>query len=310
MRFVFHLANCAVSNTPEAKLRESTRMACLAWCLDKLGHEVLIADLQSTFAQSNRYRHFEHIPGGPGTKDDIHVVPAEVLRNAMVPWPKLVAVKCSVGIKHDSALLSRCSVLVAHEYDPTFEDHEKLLKVPFLVHDRVISDLIEQKLFDAYLLDDIVTLRKELCRPKTRLLGFSGAGWSRRKAFCEGAPDWAEIRFYDTHPMGGLEHARWISGFVGGLYLSGDTPKTNTMPLLALLGVAIVCPVIATEDEPPLCFNNCVPFKSWDDVHANLLDEARLAERIAAATADYVYGWSPLGQSASIVRKLTALGIA
>lgn len=296
MRFTFHLRNAAVNNNEEAKLRESTRMACLAHALDQLGHDVSIGNMPAVLLESPRLQWFQHLLGRK-LHNALNVVPAESLRHG---GSCDVAIKCSVSTEHDALYLSRSRLVVAHEADPRLAD--RMLNVPFLIHDRVIREM--GPLFGAYLRDDIETIR-EAWTPAvhTGMAAYCGAGWPQRKQFFADAPEWVETRFYDTHVMGGVEHARWLAGYRAAIVLRGDTPKVNLTPLAVLLGVPVVAPEIE-RNTPPLDEASMIRFDGWEPLLAVLSDEARCRCIADRATEIYRAGWSPLGQARQIVNAL------
>lgn len=307
MKFLFHLTEAAINNTQTAQFREAQRMGCLALGLDLLGHEVSIADASPAFRQSPRWKPFARLyqremPTG------IHVVPAETLKGRDKTAD--VAFKCSVGTQQDHWYLGRCQVLVAHEYDPHYNDHAALLPVPFMVHDSVMDELLHDGLFEAYAANRLDEVRAFYSRPKTGLLGMRACLHHHRRRFCEGAPDWANLGLYTHQPTGGFlpgEHMRWATMFRGGLCLPGTTPKTNLPSLLALLGVAIVSPRFpeTCRDTPRISERNAVIFESWEQVRGHLMDDVRLAETVAQATHDYINGWSAMGQARLLAERFS-----
>lgn len=267
-----------------------------------LGHEVRIVGASEEFRGSERYPHFkdlfaEHKMGA------LEVFPAETMRNREHRVD--VGIKCSVGIQNDALYLSRCQVLVAHEYDVQFDEHPRLLPVPFMVHDSCMAGFITEGMFEAFIGNDIRAIRERYSSEKTGLLGLRCCGWTKRKEFCADAPEWADIGFYDTPQMKSLEHARWISGYRGGLCLRGDTPKSNLASMLALLGVGIVMQPIERRETPRMDFRNTVQFGSWEQVKMELENDSHLGDITAQATNDYIEGWSPAGQARLIAERLS-----
>lgn len=302
MIFNFHITNAAGNNNREARIREQTRMACIARGLTFLGHDVRIVGASEEFRGSERYPHFkdlfsEHKVGA------LEVFPAETMRNREHRVD--VGIKCSVGIQDDALYLNLCQVLVAHEYDVKLDDDPRLLPVPFMVHDSCMAGFIADGMFNAFIRNDIRAIRERYGHKKAGLLGLRCCGWTKRKEFCADAPEWADIGFYDTPQMKALEHARWISGFRGGLCLRGDTPKSNLASLLALLGVAIVMQPIERRDTPRMDSRNTIQFGSWQQVLAELENDSRLSDIMAQATNDYIEGWSPMGQARLIAERLS-----
>ncbi len=297
MKFAFHIQNVAHNNSQPAKLREATRMACIAHALDARGHNVTFASVPPVLTQSNRWQFFSHIPVRK-MAGALAVHPAEALLDRHTD----IAIKCSVNVQRDATWQGHSRLLVAHEFSPDLND-EGVLHVPFLVHDRVIDDLIDRRLFGAYLDDDLDTIRAELPQHKEKWVGFCGAAWGNRREFFHDAPDWVHIRFYNTHLMSGWEHACWLANHRGAVCLRGDTPKTNLPPLCALLGI----PIVAVEPErntPSLDLRSMIRFANWDGVRSILAQDTLAAKIAENATEIYKRGWSPLGIARQIVERL------
>ena len=271
-------------------------MCAIAYGLKQHGHDVRIIDVPDVMRESNRWQFFSRLHGT--SCGGIAVNPAESGHSG-------IGIKCSVGCLRDRTLIKQFDLLVAHEFDAVVYGNPRLLTVPFLIHDRVISGLIEMGLFEAFLLNNVDQIRLAFSKWKPRrLLGFCGANRPERRAFLADAPSWADIRFYNTHPMSGVEHASWLCQFKGGLCLRGDTPHTNLPPLLALLGIATVMEPINDKTTPPFDDFNTIPFESWEQVKEELEDESRLRGVVEYATSNYVDSWSPMGQARLIAEAI------
>lgn len=295
MKFTFDMRNAAGGNTASARIREQTRMASLAYGLHLLGHDVRIVSCTEEFRASARFPVFSHLTG-----DDhggLRVCPSDDRA------PCDVLVKCSVGSRFDGAVLDRCRLLVAHEYDVKLEHHPKLLRVPFLLHDSVNEHFVQTGLMRAYLEDDLGVIRSHFAATKVGVLGYSGYCYKHRREVCAGAPEWADIRFYENPRMTAAEHIRWIMGFRAGLAIPGDTPKTYTHSLLAMLGIPIVSPTLRTTNEVPLTDANHIRLEGWGRV-LELVESGEADERARAMDESYKAGWSPLGQARLIAERL------
>lgn len=294
--FDFYLANAAMNNGAAAKIREATRAACLCYALDKIGFSSCIVGASPAFMESNRWPFFKHLHSAPrrGTER------VRMMEELNINYKTEVAIKCSVKPKRDAALRSFCKVLVAHELAPEMNGIPGIVDVPFLIHDDVVEAFIATGLFQAYLDDDIATIRKSFDFTKRLRVGFRGTGWPNRQTFFEGCPDWVDVAF---HPMGqppmqAWDHVKWLASMQASPALAGDTPKTNLPPTLALLGIPIIAP------SPEI---NAVPLgpdsmiysdgRNWDEVLSILMDGARMNRIAEAATCVYKSGWSPLGQA-------------
>lgn len=299
MTFEFDTALAASNNSDNAKLREATRMATLAYGLHVLGHDARITYPGPILRRSPRWSYFQHLAGSPA--GGLKVLPAEALSSGHRNCD--VAVKCSVGTKNDDVFLEHCRVLVAHE--AANPDDPRVLNVPFLIHDDMVIEMLQRDLFAAYLDDDVAKVRAAFDRQPKGWVGLRGTGWPHRTAFLEAAPPWVDREFHrmGQPPMSAWDHSEWLCGFRAALALPGDTPKTNLTPLLALLGVPIVSYQIE-HNTPRLDDGSMILFGGWDALWATLNDPARLSEIEAEATAKYRAGWSPIGQARQIVRML------
>jgi hypothetical protein len=305
MRFNFNIQNAAASNSPEAHIRESTRMACIAYGLRNLGHEVVLHSVSPHFISSSRWSFFKDMQGRPGP--GIQVTSAENLADTVCD----VSIKCSVGTKNDEKFLRQSRLVVAHENHPAFDDDPRMLGVPFLIHDRVIEGFIENALFSDYLEDNITAIRNNfssvIC---DKWLGYCGARWKHRLDLLRSAPDWCNWKIYDSHVMSGYEHAKWLCRHRGALVLRGDTPKVNLHPLAVLLGRVVVSDTINDQMTPNLCCLNSVLISGqehdawWEHVSGCLEDEDMCTEMVEDADEAYVSGWSPTGQARLICQRL------
>ena len=299
MRFNFYLQNAAVNNTDAAKVREQTRMASIAYGLSILGHEVQICSVSAEFRQSNRWCYFEHLWGN--LSGALSVYPAEDVLQRVCPD---IGIKCSIDCEYDTVFLNRCGVLVAHENDEQCCDAKNLLPVPFMCFDGTIEYFIQNNLFDAYLNDDLETIRSHFDVPKTKQAGFAGVGHYGRHEMFVGLTDYCEVVLKDTPVMSSGEYLKWISSFIAGLSPSGDTPKANRFADLVVLGLATVSPPVPIAITPPLNEHNSILLKDWDDIDGLENGLTKTDEIVANADKDYREGWSPMGQARQIVKAL------
>lgn len=298
VKFEFDLGAAAANNSDNAKLREATRLAAIAYGLSVLGHDARIVAPGKLLPQSPRWKHFKHLSGGHN--GGLMVLPAETLSSRKRRCD--IAVKCSVGTKNDETYLDHCRLLMAHE--SSLHGHERVLSVPFLIHDDMVIELEARGLLAAYLNDDLTTVRAAFDYTKTGWVGLRGTGWQHRTQFLENAPEWVDVAFHrmGQPPMNAWAHAEWLCRFRGALALPGDTPKTNLTPLLAMLGV----PIISYEVErntPQLDGRSMILFESWDGVRSQLDDQQRYAQLVDEETIAYLDGWSPIGQARQIARR-------
>ena len=314
LKFDFHLANAAMHNGANAKVREATRMACMAYGLHKLGHDVNFVGMTPAFGQSARWPFFSHIGTGHRRRDALQVRTMEELQPGIRAD---VAVKCTVKAKRE-ALREYCDVLVAHEASDALTGSNRVVDVPFLIHDDVIIDFIERGLFQAYLDDDVETIRAAFDFTKKLWVGFRGTGWPNRVEFFDGAPEWVDVRFHPMGqpPMSAWSHCEWLASMRASPALAGDTPKTNLPPTLALLGTPIIAPSfernkVPLDTDDLLYANNAMIWAPggkacWHHVRQILEADWHLKKIADAATIVYKAGWSPIGQARLIAAEFGA----
>lgn len=305
MIFDVYTKDAGVRSGGEGSLREATRMACIAYGLARLGHDVhlvkpnrVLVNSEDVLPGSTRWHVFKHLEGPP-RPGAISVEAAESKHHCDV------AIKCSVGIKDDAAYLTRCKVLVAHECSDAVANDPRVVHVPFLLHEMVIRDFVTMGLMGAYLDDDLDKITDLLSYDDRGLIGYMGAGWGHRREMVNGAPDWATISFHDgAHAIGGFEHMQWMSGFWSGLVLRGDTPKVNLTPLLAMIGIPIVGH-FAERNTPALTEDSMIFFDGdWQRLYDKLHGSQYLKRICRNATTAYLAGWSPTGQARLICNAL------
>ncbi len=312
MKFAFDLRNAAGTNTPKAQIRECTRLASIAWCLEDQEEfwnvQARIIAAPSIFMKSERWKFFRHLYDPDWKVADTSVVPAEVAR--LSDKQHDVGIKTSVACHFDELYLKRFRLLVAHEYDERFYGERNLLPVPFFVHDRVIETFIRYNVFEEYLRNEVRTIRytfaRRNIRKQKRLCGWCGATtYEGRRTILAKAASWLLVEPYEsTHKMAADDHIRWLGDLKGALALPGDTPKTNLPPLLALMGIPIVMWPIDRFDTPPIDSSNAIMVENWEQVRLALRSQETRSRVSLKATRDYKESWSPAGQARLIVERL------
>ena len=299
MKFNFYLKNAAGNNVVAAQIREQTRMASVAYGLSILNHEVRICNVSSEFQQSNRWDYFKHLYGSLESAKSVH--PAE---DAMHGVRVDIGIKCSVECQHDDILLNKCGLLVAHEHNEKYSQAKNLLPVSFLCFDGTIEYFIEQGLFNAYLNDDLETIRSHFSVEKTKQVCFAGVGHYDRQKMFASLPNYCEIILKDEPVMISGEYLKWASSFKAGLSPSGDTPKANRFSDLVVLGLATIAPLCPIAIMPPLNRVNSILLKNWNDIDGLENGLGNVESIVAEADKDYRAGWSPMGQARQILELL------
>lgn len=303
MRILVDAANAAVSNSRLAKLREGTRMAMLAWCLDRLGHKVYLR-LNPEVRESARREIFRHLLSAGNEEHDVLLASAENVRRRP-DCDLLVGYKTTVDVGRDAHSIGVCDVLMAHEYDLNLDGDDRLLPIWFYVFDALVDLFISENELELYMADDLEHFRGKYGEPKRRRVGFSGGFHYGRREMARRLPKWCDVRFNARQSP--REYVRYLMECDAGLYFPGDTPKSYRLAELALLGVPVVTVPLETRVEPPMTEQNCVLLRSWDD-HETLDDGlSRLDEIRRAADECYRSGWSAMGQAKLLDARLKDL---
>ena len=304
MRVLFDVISAASPSGRAASLREQTKLAAIA-CGMRRFCEVAI-NVTAPLSSSPRWEHFRSLRCRWDSYD--YLVSTELASD--VPD---VVVKVSEGCMRDEALLSspKCRVLVAHEYDTSFENHPKLLPVPWIAHERTLDALVEANLFAAYLNDDLETIRAAFV-PETRKkkVAFCGVRMYGRDKLAQKVPaEYSAIILYDEHPvMEPVEYLRWIACFAAGYDFPGNTPKTNRFSDLVMLGVVVARTPCELRVTPDLNDSNSIVLSDWDDAEAIRRGLENVDALREGADHAYRYGWSPSGIAALIYERLEGQG--
>lgn len=287
-------------------------MLAIAWCLDRLGHDVRLAHIPTLLYNTSRWQHFNQLVHAPELSHEVLIAPEHGLSERRVE--RTVCFKTSVSCADDRHLLESCDLVVAHENDPEFNGHTRLLPVPFMVGDPVMQLFCAQRLLDAYLSDDLHRIRDHfgVSAKKMRRAGHIGAMHYGRNEWADLLPSWCEFvrtdsAYESANRVGADEYMRFLASCEVGIFMAGDTPKSYRWAELALLGVPIVCVAQPVPITPPATPGNTIMLDWWDD-HAGLeRGMSRRREVAAKADTDYRDGWSPMGQAKQIVAKLEQL---
>lgn len=317
MLFRFELSHSAIGNQEKAVIRESTRLACLAWCLQFLGHRVFVPEacVPRVVRESWRYKSEPFASLDKSDGQGVLVCAERQMVGQHVPeLGNRVFFKTSVNTVFDKVLVGKCKAYVAHEYDADIDMHESLLPIPFMVHDRVVEHFMKNEMIQAYLKNDLELLRLAY-RPKETQYetGFIGHGGYGRKGKIERFLDATQlhehslIHFYESQTYEANEYLRKMALCNTGLYPHGDTPKSNRFSELVMLGVPIV---MVGESyprvEPMITNDNAILLNSWGDAEnfeKGLMRRDQIREN---ADRSYTEGWSPMGVAHQIVKRLSS----
>lgn len=292
-------------NTKQAQLRESGRMACIAWNLSDLGHDVTI-DAPKVLVESNRWSYFSHLRGNQ-SQVDILLVPSELTKRPPIRCNSVVSIKTTKKPR-DERFLQNCDLLVAREYTKSVEDNPKLLPVPLPVHDKVIDHFCDIDLMDAYLKCDVDEIRSRLCvRTKVRKAGFAGFNDYSRVDMANQMPDWIDWRWGDSAAtrMSAPDYLKFMMECEMGINLRGAGPKAYRFSEMAMLGIPIVTCMPAMRDTPLVSEKNVILLRSHDDVLSLERGYLKRHEIAAEATQCYRDGWSMRGHAKMILERMS-----
>ena len=283
--------------SPEARLREQTRMAILCWCLRTLGRKAWCRELPAA-----REDWFGDIRGTG--EPDVSVVAAESL---MFVRGTTVGFKTSTSILDDERLAAAYPVLMAHKHSMSVVDTDSLLPVELMVSDAVLEWLHGQGLLHSYLSDYLDAVRSAVEVSKQHRLGFAGTSHYGRSNALQQLPDDTVAHLYgepNTEPLPVAEYLSFLASCEMGLDIPGETPKCYRSSELRMLGVPVVTVPQGLRSGPAIDRNNTVLLSCWKD-HA-AIDGAynRLWSIRDHSDAAYQEGWSPLGQARQLIHRL------
>lgn len=235
-KFDFYLSNAAANSGENGRTREHARLGCLAYGMQRLGHDVHIVSVWNEFQQNPLWKFFQPLHGRP-RNEALTVHPAEAMDAGNKHCD--VGIKCCLG-NHDKdeLWLKRCQLYVARDVMPGLSGNERLLMVPHLVHYGVMIQLAEDGLFQAYLDDDVEQIREFYDAPKTDKIGFAGEDVAGRREFAEQLQaelgDVCDFRFDERMPPG--EYLRWMRSLRAALILPGERDVTYREVEAKLIG--------------------------------------------------------------------------
>ena len=306
----FNLAHIR-ADTPEILIRESSRMLLLALAAEKLGHDVFVRSVDNVFAQSPHWRYFKHLSDDGRRQADVTVAVAEASEERP-PGGKFVGYATTVNMMPRRRELTRYDLFVTTEYHLSHAGHERLLLIPFLVHDVVIGHMAEIGLLDKYAADDLASVRDAYhdrggLLPRTGKVGFAGSKLYGRAAMAACLPDYCQFVWHEgDQPFTPQMYMSWLSGFDAAVCLPGATPKTNRFAEAVVLGLPVVTVYQQTAVVPGLTSDNAILLNDWSDRES--LDDglARRAKIVKHADVCYRAGWSSMGQ---VKQMLSRLGV-
>jgi hypothetical protein len=327
LHFHFHIEGAARNNSPAAQLREGTKLACLAWCLRRLGHRVRIASAPEVLHNSPRMTFFRDSglmsdEFNNGSEPDFHIVGHATKR---FPESQTIIVKTTAETRFDDSLLKRRLVVAVH-HDEQFIGHERLLSVPHFVSDFVMDEFFRAGMIAAYLSDDLPAIRRVYAAPpeSRRGIGFIGSDSFGRQPvaaqFAEvasalGLPHDFQFTTQDISSDGPTiapaDYLRRVGSWIAGLDLPGERPKCYRFAELVLMGTVVVRnELLPLPIVPPVNDRNAVVLDDGGDANAVRLRAGMESTAqyflTANADVDYTAGWSPMGQAKRIVEAITS----
>lgn len=308
MKFVFFLDNAASNNWIPARLRESTRMVCIAATLRHLGCDVHIPEWPAY--GGDRWPLFGKFGGDSG--GDVAVVPAEVFARPL-DFARVVGIKTSRDIRRDLKYVHLYDALIAHELNPVIAHRPNVLVSHWHLHRRAMQWIIDKGLLGKYLENNVWGIRRNVDPPadkKPRII-FCGTSQNGRKALAESIhPDIRKhIDFVwrnEPDHMPADDYMRLLASYDAGLHMPGDGPKTYRFAEMAMLGLTTVWLPSKMPECPPITQENAIPLASVNDVETfERLWPKRHSLRYAADD-DYLQGWSWLGHANRLLNILGA----
>jgi hypothetical protein len=295
----------------EAQVREARRLLCLGRCLESLG-QIVVESKQTLFDNGSDPNHdrlgifFE--PSGP--KDYIHL---------SSEWsPRHVVLKTLASNHRDEHTIRNCQVLMAHEYDGKLENSPLLFPIPFPVYNLILEHFYSIGLLEAYLDDDIHSIRKvfEADDPNPEqasqhepigFLGYEGYGRPQMIEEFRRIYPHLDIQLYSDGNRQRIQSDKYlkrISGWRAGLCLPGNTPKTSRFSELALMGIPIITTCRKPRVHPAVTNENTILLRNWSDREGLNFALRDLNQISMSQDQAYLNGWSFMSQARNLLHVL------
>jgi hypothetical protein len=182
----------------------------------------------------------------------------------------------------------------------------RLLTVPWRPHDHVTRLFERDGMLDAFIDDDLETIRARYTAPaKVRDVGFAGTnhrGRARRSRLYGGDPHF-HFRWTTTKRMLPDDYLRWLSECRIVLGFPGDTWNCSRFCESVVMGSAIVQQRGKINLTPPMTTDNVILVDDWGDKDVILNALEHVSEICAAADRAYKQGWSLRGQMNQIIER-------
>jgi len=331
--------NLYVARTGRPQIRKTRRLAYMAIVAKRAGHSVVIQDTNGVKSYPF-LSHIADLPGaGPGDCGaDLYL--CDHCQNEMTRQRcPVVAFKSRLQLRDDRHLAKRAALIVSYTYreedwwrnpNPTGARawDNQIVSVPWLPHEVMLEYLDAHGLTEAYLDDDLETIRNLHRSPdgKTRLIGFRGQKQNHRADISKrcGAGyifEWAAGHFpqdeitpqidaperldFRGKQLSPGDYLRWLDSCRASLNLPGDTWKCSRHSESVLMGVPLVCMRGKIPLSEPLTTHNCIMVDDFAD--GNFIRHAldtRGDAIVASADVSYLRGWSLKGQFSHFLQRL------
>ena len=197
----------------------------------------------------------------------------------------------------------RADLYMPANYSADLLKTHKIIPVAHPIDPRMIEYFERIGLYEAYLNDDLDTIRDRFLEDETGVAGFMGSRnpFSTRIKLVSQFPDWAEFkwaRIQTSH-----EYIKWMMKRRGCIDMRGNGDKSLRFTEAAMLGRTLICKNSPSQYQPKLVnSHNCILVDDWSDLPQEFDRDlwVRLAKN---ATKDYLSGWSLKAQVRTIIER-------
>jgi len=320
--------------------RKSRRLLYLAAIARSMGHDVSLHEEGRPLGRFRGRAGFdflrlrEEFPANSPSKADLYFCSSGTATGGVPTNCPTVAWKEGIGFTRDRELAEKVALIVAYIWrledftrevgyghkprprnPPGHVEHvgPKVLSVPWLAHDTVLAQLDGDGMTDAYLADDLESIRDRYGSPsKLRQVGFYGYRWPQRSqiaALFKGDDrfdfQWSSGESKSLVKLPPDRYLGWVSGCRAMIQLPGDTWKCSRHCESVMMGVPVVQLAGKIHLMPPLSAENTVLVDDWQDKDGIFTSLERAREIAAKADGAYREGWSLRGQFSQVLKRLS-----
>lgn len=305
----FHLKRCSY---------QMMHLALIAW---NLGHSVKVVVTDEVLNQHPFLAMIQHMWTREMSDCDIYIAKSDAYYKD-INWDQIADLKAfkvclcnsdrtfreNTGQwrRHEGvAVQTRCDLYmpINHTESLLAEYGHKTVPAAHPIDPRMFDLFKHEGLYQDYLKDNIVRIRRKLIVRETGRAGFMGAPKpaETREDLVNKFPDWVDFDWSRSKPS--WVFIQWMMKRRGCIDMRGWGDKSLRFSEAAMLGRTIITVNRTSKYSPELINDrNCIMADDWDSINLEY-DHKKWIELSEQSTEDYVNGWSLLSQMRTIIER-------